>query len=107
MPTKIDEPSCIVQCFSARPSLTQRENRERIVSDPGISIIPVSQSPNALRKRGRDCGDHCSCWSILQQLQHETGSYNIRPERPLVLHMADPTFPIRQGSGKLLASLVS
>src|SRR2546428_1087783 len=107
MPAKIDEPSCIVQGFSACSSLAQRKNRERVVPDPRIPIVPVSQSANTLGKRGRDCCDHSSRWSILQKLQNETGSHNIGPEGSLILHMPDPAFPIQQSSGKLLTSLES
>src|SRR5712664_279994 len=106
MSAKIDEPSCIVQCFSACSSLTKRKHGERVVSNPGISVVPISQSANTLRERGRDCCDHSSCRSVLQQLQHETGSYNIGSEWSLILHMANPAFPIRYSSGKLPSSLV-
>src|SRR6267143_1893670 len=106
MSAKIDEPSCIVQCFSACSSLAQREHGERVVSNPRISVVPISQSANTLRERGRDCCDHCSCRSVLQQLQYETGSYNVGSEGSLILHMANPAFPIRYSSGKLPSSLI-
>src|SRR5713101_124645 len=106
MSAKIDEPSCIVQCFSACSSLAQRKYGERVFSNPRISVVPISQSSDTLRERGCDCCDHSSCWSVLQQLQHETGSYNIGSEGSLILHMADPAFPIRYSSGELPSSLV-
>src|SRR6267378_3259679 len=106
MSAKIDEPSCIVQCFSACSSLAQRKHGERVVSNPRISVVPISQSANTLWERGCDCSDHSSCRGVLQQLQDETGSYNIGSEWSLILHMANPAFPIRYSSGKLPSCLV-
>ena len=62
----------------------ERLHGEARVADPGVAVVPVALSPDALGQRGRRCGDDRAAGLEGQTLEHAAAVvHEVRP-RPVV-----------------------